>query len=270
MDEAVSARPAKVGPIARGCRAGLGPNGDKTKFGFQFHPALGGRGKIRKHRPNGLLLLGIDRIGDIDADKWHRLGLADHPQRTPVDFSAPFHQRRCVVGYDRAIRLAIDQGKGGIVTTRLLPVAKFLPATEGTLKKEIKPTESPITIETEQKTILVVEDDPDVLETVTTILSSFSYQVLEAIDGLSALEVLNQNGGIDLVFSDVIMPGDMTGIELGHEITKQHPNVKFLLSSGYPEDSFDQSENPIVGFNFLAKPYAMEQLEEKIRETLYS
>ena len=111
-------------------------------------------------------------------------------------------------------------------------------------------------------TILVVEDEALVAELVTTILEERGFVVRHAADASSALEVLDKapsesasrdgGGGIDLVFSDIVMPGEMSGIELGQAIRRSHPHLPVLLTTGYSDAVKEASRGE---FAILHKPY---------------
>ena len=83
-----------------------------------------------------------------------------------------------------------------------------------------------------------------------------------------ALDILDRETDIDLVFSDIVMPGGMTGITLAQEIHILHPEVRVLLTTGYSE-TFVQGENGDLGrAGFLPKPYRKQDLAEKVRQML--
>jgi CheY-like chemotaxis protein len=92
-----------------------------------------------------------------------------------------------------------------------------------------------------RETILVVEDDERVRQLTITRLKLIGYQVLEASDGPKALEILKQERAVDLVFTDLIMPGGMSGHEVAARARELKPGVKVLLTSGYAEVVFDNS-----------------------------
>jgi len=113
-------------------------------------------------------------------------------------------------------------------------------------------------------TALVVEDDPDVLESAIVSLESLGYDVLTAENGPGALDVLRRKQKIDLLFSDVVMPKGMTGIELAREARRLRPEVKVLLVSGYPRSVLEANE-PLDDFVLIAKPYRLEELVQGLR-----
>lgn len=115
-------------------------------------------------------------------------------------------------------------------------------------------------------TILVVEDDADVRIAVVQVLELSGYRVLSARDGPEALCVLDENPGIELVFSDLVMPQGMSGLELVRKAQRTRPDLKILLTSGYSawavlEDS--ASELPMI-----KKPYRLAEVVQRVSEVL--
>lgn len=111
--------------------------------------------------------------------------------------------------------------------------------------------------------VLVVEDDADVRSTVISTFEALEFTVFSAQDVDEALRLLQAEANIVLVFSDVNMPGTMSGIELGHIIRQRWPDMPILLSSGYLRE--DQDTN---GFSLLQKPYRAAELIEVLRSLL--
>ncbi|TNC13799.1 response regulator [Methylobacterium terricola] len=114
------------------------------------------------------------------------------------------------------------------------------------------------------KVVLVVEDDADVRSTLVATLEALAFTVLSAQDGSEALRILERERDIALVFSDVNMPGTMTGIDLGHVIRRQWPQMPILLTSGYLQEHQDASD-----FDLLFKPYRTDELVELLRTSLH-
>ena len=117
-------------------------------------------------------------------------------------------------------------------------------------------------------TILVVEDEPDVREVVAAELKNFGYRVFTASDGPEALEILESESDIDLLFSDVVMPRGMNGEELAREAIRRRPELKVLLTSGYPPAELRERQALGV-FRVLQKPYRVEDLLRSISERLH-
>ncbi|NNU82194.1 PAS domain S-box protein [Halovulum dunhuangense] len=118
------------------------------------------------------------------------------------------------------------------------------------------------------ETILLVEDDNTVREFATAQLQGLGYHVLEAATGAEALEVLSQTSEIDLLFTDVVMPGGMGGRQLADKACKLQPGLKVLFTSGYTENSIVHQGRLDPGVMLLSKPYRRGQLAAKIREVL--
>jgi CheY-like chemotaxis protein len=119
----------------------------------------------------------------------------------------------------------------------------------------------------EGEVILVVEDDFAVLEMAVESLSDLGYQTLTAEDAQSALAILRSHARIDILFSDVVMPGGMNGVQLSVEAKRLRPQLKVLLSSGYTGAALGQSGVP-EDTTILSKPYRREDLAQKLHMVL--
>jgi two-component system cell cycle sensor histidine kinase/response regulator CckA len=121
---------------------------------------------------------------------------------------------------------------------------------------------------TGQGTILLVEDEDGLRSLNARGLRSRGYSVIEASNGLEAMEALDEkDGAVDLVVSDVVMP-EMDGPTLLREMRKRNPNLKIIFVSGYAEEAFDKSLPENEQFAFLPKPFALSALVEKVKETM--
>lgn len=118
------------------------------------------------------------------------------------------------------------------------------------------------------ETVLVVEDDDAVRETSAELLRDLGYRVLTAKDGEGALARLARDGMIDLVFTDVVMPGAIKSTELANRVKDTWPRTAVLFNSGYAENSIVHGGRLDQGINFLSKPYSREQLARKVRQVL--
>src|ERR1700730_8273237 len=102
-------------------------------------------------------------------------------------------------------------------------------------------------------TVLVVEDDPAVLETVRAGVAALGYRALTAHNAVEALAILRRDEPIDLLFTDIAMPGGINGIELGRQARQLRQDIKVLLTSGYAAAKVEGRAN--AGFAVLGKPY---------------
>ena len=115
--------------------------------------------------------------------------------------------------------------------------------------------------------VLLVEDEVEVRQFAVRALKRQGYQVLEAADGVEALEVMEANQGtVDIVVSDVVMP-EMDGPTLFKELRSRNPSIKVIFVSGYPNEAFRESLGS-DDFAFLPKPFSLPQLAQKVKEEL--
>ncbi|MBM3526919.1 MAG: response regulator [Alphaproteobacteria bacterium] len=121
---------------------------------------------------------------------------------------------------------------------------------------------------TGQGTILLVEDEEGLRALNARGLKSRGYTVLEAGNGVEAIDALAKHGGkVDLVVSDVVMP-EMDGPTLLKELRKAHPDTKIIFVSGYAEEAFEKSLPAGEQFAFLPKPFTLKQLVAQVKETM--
>jgi signal transduction histidine kinase/DNA-binding response OmpR family regulator len=118
------------------------------------------------------------------------------------------------------------------------------------------------------ETVLVVEDDDDVRETTVGLLSELGYRVLKARDAQSALTVIESGVAIDLLFTDVVMPGPLRSPELARKAKERQPGLAVLFTSGYTENAIVHHGRLDPGVELLSKPYSREALARKVRHLL--
>ena len=130
------------------------------------------------------------------------------------------------------------------------------------------PEAKPRTDLTGQGTILLVEDEEGLRSLNARGLRSRGYSVIEASNGIEAMEALEQeNGAVDLVVSDVVMP-EMDGPTLLKTMRGRNPDLKIIFVSGYAEDAFEKSLPENQQFAFLPKPFTLSQLVAAVKETM--
>jgi PAS domain S-box-containing protein len=118
--------------------------------------------------------------------------------------------------------------------------------------------------------ILVVDDNSGVLEEATEQLTRLGYEVISASSGAEALAVLERGERVDLLFTDVVMPGDIAGRDLADKAAELRPGLKVLFASGYFEGALVSKGALETDVQFIAKPYRMKALAQKVEEVLGS
>jgi CheY-like chemotaxis protein len=114
------------------------------------------------------------------------------------------------------------------------------------------------------ETILVVEDDEALRDYTTEVLRELGYEILEAHDGPSALLILERSG-VDLMFTDVVMPGGLNGRELADEAIRRRPGLKVLFTTGYTRNAIVHHGRLDSGVHLIGKPYSLAELSAKVR-----
>jgi CheY-like chemotaxis protein len=118
------------------------------------------------------------------------------------------------------------------------------------------------------ETILVVEDDEEVRGTVVETLSDLGYRVLTARDAQAGLTVVESGIPIDVIFTDVVMPGPLKSREMARRAQERLPNLAVLFTSGYTENSIVHGGKLDAGVELLSKPYTREALARRIRHVI--
>jgi len=159
--------------------------------------------------------------------------------------------------------MAIYSEVGHGTTVRL-----YFPQTAVAFEKIESAIVGPREVPRGRETILVVEDNPAVRQTAADMLRSLGYIVLEAGDGSEALAVAKGDRKIDILFTDVIMPGGMTGPAVAKELRARRPGLRVLYTSGYTENAFVHQGKLDDGAEPLQKPYRRQALAQTIRAVL--
>jgi CheY-like chemotaxis protein len=111
---------------------------------------------------------------------------------------------------------------------------------------------------------LIVEDQPEVLETVQRQLVSLGFKVIIAADAARAMDHITSNSILDLLFSDVAIPGPIDGAQLAAIARQRHPDIRILLTSGYLDHTASRSMEIGADMEFLQKPYTRADLTERL------
>ncbi len=217
---------------------------------------------------------------DVASGDYVMLTVSDNGEGIPKDVLAhvfePFYTTKGVgkgSGLGLSMVYGFAQQSGGHATINSeqglgTAVKIYLP--RAARKAAPAPPEQPSVSEREAKgeTILVVEDDPDVRTLAVALLSKLGYGIVEAEDAKSALALLPESGRIDLLLSDIVLPGKMNGVELAVEVRALQPQVKMVFMSGYTQRAFDAEGIDGLDYIYIQKPFGKPVLAKAIREAL--
>jgi two-component system cell cycle sensor histidine kinase/response regulator CckA len=144
----------------------------------------------------------------------------------------------------------------------------YLPVTTTPAQSQPEVTEEPAT-PTGDETILLVEDEPALLDLAVRVLTDYGYKVLSAGTAAEALQVLRDaDGKMDILVTDLVLPGEMQGKELADHLRSSRPDLLVVYMSGYPRNSIVHAGRLDHGVSFLEKPFATSALAAMIRESL--
>ncbi|WP_082543215.1 type II toxin-antitoxin system ParD family antitoxin [Sphingomonas sp. Leaf339] len=241
--------------------------------------AMEGRGKLTIELGNASLDADYARAhDDVDPGQYVMLAVSDTGSGMTPDIIdkvfEPFFSTK-VEGKGSGLGLSMVYGfvkqSGGHVkiysevgegtTIRL-----YLPRAMQSEDVEVAVDNGPIAGGTE--TVLVVEDDVEVRATVVEMLTDLGYRVLKAVDADSALNVIESGIPIDMLFTDVVMPGTLKSPELARTARLRLPHLAVLFTSGYTENSIVHGGKLDAGVELLSKPYTREALARKFRHVL--
>jgi PAS domain S-box-containing protein len=211
-------------------------------------------------------------VGRLPAGPYVKVSVRDTGSGMPPDVAArafePFFTTKAV-GKGTGLGLSQVYGffvqSGGDIALDTSPdhgttVTAYLPALAGDA-----PADADASPDTTVETVLLVDDEPDVMDAAAELLRSIGYAVITASNGPDALELLRRRNDIDILFTDVVMPQGMSGIELARLSLDIAPGVKVVLASGYPLPALKTDFDDLEQFAFINKPYRLADLARKLR-----
>ena len=235
--------------------------------------AMPGGGSITLSARNATLKKsdGVDGLeGDFVALAMTDTGVGIAPDVLPRIFE-PFFTTKALgkgtgLGLSQVYGFSQQSGGTVVATSNVgsgTTITIYLPRKHAALARAAEPTAAQATVPG-QGTVLVVEDNAEVAAVTASLVEQLGYQTLRAENAADALNRLQRGDKIDLVFSDVVMPGSMNGMALAQAISNSYPQIPVLLTSGY-SDVVQTAESQ---FQILRKPFQLPALEKAIREAL--
>ncbi len=128
---------------------------------------------------------------------------------------------------------------------------------------------APLPFTAKTRTVLVVEDDDDARTTLAAMVTELGYRVLEAENGASALPILEQERPVDILLSDVVMPGGMSGVDLAKVAHERRPDLKVLFVSGYDRTVIAQATKYDDSLKLLNKPFSLADLSRELQALIH-
>jgi PAS domain S-box-containing protein len=215
--------------------------------------------------------VGAGEVGNMPAGSYVRVSVADTGTGMPPAVAArafePFFTTK-EIGKGTGLGLSqvygfIAQSGGDVVIEseegKGTTISMYLPVVEGAPDTPIVATDSGV------ETVLIVEDEPDVLDTAGQLFRSIGYEVVTATNGIDAMAMLERRPDIDILFTDVVMPKGVSGIQLARSARELRPDLKVILASGYPLPALREQYGRIDDFAFVNKPYRLAELAKALR-----
>ncbi|MEZ5849839.1 MAG: PAS domain S-box protein [Hyphomicrobiaceae bacterium] len=243
--------------------------------------AMPGGGRIVIETSNATLTdLDVDTLTDAVPGDYVRLALSDNGAGMSTDIVArafePFFTTKepgrgtglglsTIYGFVRQsggfARIYSEVGSGTTVTI-------YLPRHNGAAPVHAAGASDPGALAAKGEVVLVVEDNDEVRNLTVRRLRELGYEVLVAVNGPAAVELLEKTDNVELVFSDVIMPGGMSGFDVAAWVAKNRPGIKVLLTSGFAPDLAQEHNATGIAPPLLRKPYTQRELAGAVRASL--
>jgi PAS domain S-box-containing protein len=216
------------------------------------------------------VVLSANQVGQLPAGKYVRTDVIDTGHGMPPEVMArafePFYTTK-EIGKGTGLGLSQVYGfiaqSGGDVALESCTgagsgttVSIYLPGVDAPVNA-VEPVEL--------ETVLIVEDETDLMDVASELFKSMGYEVITASNGTDAVNILQRKAHVDILFTDVMMPNGMNGIELARFAAKRYPRMKVILASGGTLPSLRAQYDDIDKFAFMSKPYRMADLARKLR-----
>ncbi len=152
------------------------------------------------------------------------------------------------IGKGTAFKIFLKKSKGKVVKVESKKILKDIKLLKG------------------KETILLVEDDEDIMRVAKRILEQYGYKVFTALDAQGCKEIFKKHKDIQLLFTDIMLTGEMNGIQVAKELKAVKPKIKVLYMSGYSDGIISTDDISDKDINFIQKPFGYKELGQKIRE----
>ncbi len=224
------------------------------------------------------------RFGDIEAGQYVALCVTDTGTGIPAEvidhvfepfFTTKPHGEGSGLGLAMVhgfvkqsgghLRIYSEEGHG---TTVKLYLPRMTQADEMSAAPAAKEDVAPAPRAGPRETVLLVEDNAGVRDYAKVVLQSLGYSVIEAADAAEALALVASQPPIDLLFTDVVLPGGVTGRDLAEEIVKRYPGLPVLFTTGYTRNAIVHQGRLDADVELLGKPYTAQDLAQKLRDML--
>ena len=248
-------------------------------LGINARDAMPGGGKLTIEAGNAMLDAEYARVhDDVQPGQYVLVGVTDTGTGIPPELIdrvfEPFFSTK-PEGKGTGLGLSMVYGfvkqSGGHVKIYSEPgqgttIKIYLPRVHQA--EDVLATETAAKVRGGTETVLVVEDDDEVRETAVGLLSDLGYRVLKAREAMGALSVIESGVPIDVLFTDVVMPGPLRSPEMARKAKERLPHLAVLFTSGYTENAIVHGGRLDRGVELLSKPYTREALARKIRHVL--
>jgi CheY-like chemotaxis protein/anti-sigma regulatory factor (Ser/Thr protein kinase) len=215
--------------------------------------------------------LGPNEAGSLPAGDYVKISVSDTGTGMPPDVVSrafePFFTTK-EVGKGTGLGLSqvygfIKQSDGEVVIESRpgegTTISIYLPAVVSEAQEDRRP---------HVERVLIVEDEPDLMDVAASLFTSMGYDVLTASSGREAIDVLEQRE-VDILFTDVVMPNGMDGLELAAYTRTHYPDTKIMLASGYPLPALKERHGgDLNAFAFVNKPYRLSDLARTLRSAI--
>jgi PAS domain S-box-containing protein len=201
------------------------------------------------------------------------LGMSAHVQQHAFEPFFTTKQPGKGTGLGLSTVYGFTQELGGTVTIYSeighgTTVSVYLPRSDGQQPTATQDRSDDVVPTSAGETVLLVEDNVEVRQVTASRLAELGYRVIDVDGGPAALEILKSDQGIDVVFSDIVMAGGMSGFDVAQWVHAHRPGLKMLLTSGYADEALRIQDRQAAGLKILRKPYSRSELARAIRQTI--